>query len=137
MTLPGISIKVAEQPTGMAEALMTELQTHLLALAQQDVSNSVDLRSLPMNDADRQQLAKLLGKGEVEISLNTIGKSKIYETSYTGIWWLTHFGDDENILSELIEITHVPEIIISHRDDITVAAQRIAARNKENLVDQN
>lgn len=140
MSLADIGVQVMgqmESPTGMAQALLSELHDHLKTLSEQGASNSIDLRSLPMNQADREQLADFLGRGEVEIRLNTIGHSLIYETSYTGIWWITHYGDDENIVSELIEITRIPEIVISHPDDIATASQRMAEQETTSFINQD
>ena len=118
MSLSDIPVNVIERPTGMATALLNELKDHLRRLAEAGESNSVDLLSLPMTEADINELADHLGVGEVKATINSIGSSSIRETAYRGIWWITHYGDDGKVLSELIEITQVPEILVTHMDEI-------------------
>jgi len=129
MNLIDIPVKTLDKPTGMASAIMNELSDHLKRLADEGETNIVDLQSLPMTEADINELADMLGVGEVKATISSIGTSSIRETAYRGIWWVTHYGDDEKVLSELIEITQVPEILVTHIDEIRHSAQSIAAVN--------
>ena len=125
MSLNDIPVNVLDRPTGMATALLTELKDHLHKLAEAGETNSIDLLSLPMTEADINELADHLGVGEVKATINSIGSSSIRETAYRGIWWITHYGDDGKVLSELIEITQVPEILVTHMDEIRHSAGAI------------
>jgi hydrogenase-1 operon protein HyaF len=129
MNLIDIPVKAIDKPTGMANAVMNELSDYLKRLAEEGESNMIDLMSLPMTEADINELADMLGVGEVKATISSIGSSSIRETAYRGIWWVTHYGDDEKVLSELIEITQVPEILVTHIDEIKHSAQSIAAIN--------
>ena len=129
MNLIDIPVKTLDKPTGMANAVMNELSDHLKRLADEGETNIVDLLSLPMTEADINELADMLGVGEVQATISSIGTSSIRETAYRGIWWVTHYGDDDKVLSELIEITQVPEILVTHIDEIRHSAQSIAAVN--------
>ena len=124
-SLSDIGVKVTEQSTGIAQAVMHELVNYLDLLASSGEVNAIDLRSLPMNEADRDELSTLLGKGEVDITLNTIGSSRIIETSFNGIWWITHYGEDNKVVSELLEVTTMPDIVRSQKDDVFDALERI------------
>ena len=117
-----LAVEVTEPATGMARALMGELAEHLSALAQRGERHQIDLTSLPMSSGDMQELAGLLGQGEVDITLSTIGDSKIYETAYSGIWWVKHYAADEQLISELIEVAEIPAIIKSQAPDIEQSA---------------
>lgn len=127
MKLIDIPVKIQEKPTGMAGALMNELSSHLRRLAQTGENHVIDLLSLPMNEADINELADLLGIGEVNATISGIGSSKINETAFRGIWWVTHYGDDEQVVAELIEVTQIPEILITHIDEIRNSAQSLAS----------
>jgi hydrogenase-1 operon protein HyaF len=127
MNLIDIPVKTLDKPTGMANAVMNELSDHLKRLADDGETNIVDLMSLPMTEADINELADMLGVGEVKATISSIGTSSIRETAYRGIWWVTHYGDDQQVVSELIEITQVPEILITHIDEIRHSAQAMAA----------
>ncbi len=126
MSLSDIPVNIVEKPTGIAIALLSELKDHLVKLADEGKTNSVDLRSLPMTEADINELADHLGVGEVKATIKGIGSSSIRETAYSGIWWVTHYGDDGAVLGELIEITQIPEILVAHADDIKHSAQVMA-----------
>ena len=127
MSLNDIPVNVVERPTGIATALFAELKDHLAKLADEGETNIIDLRSLPMSEADINELADHLGVGEVKATIKGIGSSSVRETAFRGIWWITHYGDDGKVLGELIEITQVPEILVTHIDDIRHSAEAMAA----------
>lgn len=127
MSLSDISVSVVEQPTGIAGAVLAELRDHLQNLAEHGTTHCIDLRSLPMNDADINELADQLGVGEVKASIKSIGSSSIRETAYRGIWWIIHYGEDKAVLSELIEVTQVPEILVTHEDEIRHSVKAMQA----------
>ncbi len=115
----------AGQLTGMAEAVMREIATRLGCLADTGESAVIDLRSLPLTDADRVQLETVLGSGEVEAELRVLGQSSIRETGFPGVWWIRHRGGDQRVAAEEIAVTRIPEILITHVDDIRTAAGRL------------
>ena len=111
--------------TGMAWSILAEIGQLLEALSAHGEAGSIDLRSLPMTDADREQLEQLLGRGEVQADLDLAGASEVWETSYAGVWWIRHKGAGDKIASEEIAVTTVPEILITHPVDIEAAATRL------------
>ncbi len=111
--------------TGLAQSVLREIVQRLSVLATKGESGAIDLHSLPMTQADRGELEESLGRGDVEATLNVAGTSEIWETRYSGVWWLRHFGADDKIATERIEITAVPEILVTHKADITAAAARL------------
>ena len=111
--------------TGLAQSVLREIAGHLAALAGAGEPAAIDLRSLPMTAADRGELESLLGRGEVTVKLDVAGTSELWETRYSGVWWVRHRGDDERIATERIEIAAIPEILVSHDADIAAAAARI------------
>ena len=118
--------------TGLAQSVLREIAGHLAALAGAGESAAIDLRSLPMTTADRGELENLLGRGEVMVKLDVAGTSELWETRYSGVWWVRHRGDDERIASERIEIAAIPEILVSHDADIAAAAARIREEVERN-----
>ena len=120
-----------EATTGMTDALMTEIARHLAALALNGTETAIDLRSLPLSDADRQELEQRLGKGEVTAELQVAGASEVWETRFAGAWWIRHRGAGGQVSSEEIEICQVPEILKAHPADIAESAQRLAKENEE------
>jgi hydrogenase-1 operon protein HyaF len=111
--------------TGMAYSILAEIGQLLTALSERGEAGAIDLRSLPMTDADRGQLEEILGRGEVRAELDLVGASEIWETSYNGVWWIRHKGAGDKIATEEIAVTPVPEIIMTHPADIAAASRRI------------
>lgn len=112
--------------TGMAQSLFSEIADRLASLAGSGEKSVIDLHSLPLTPTDLKELESLLGRGEVEAGLNVAGKSEIWETGYSGVWWVRHYGDGDTISSQNIEITACPKILASDVEDIAAAARRIA-----------
>ncbi|PHR60516.1 MAG: hydrogenase expression/formation protein [Robiginitomaculum sp.] len=117
--------------TGINDSLLSEIAERLSEFAQTGQSASIDLRSLPMSDADRQDLETRLGHGEVEVKLDVAGLSEIWETSFAGVWWVRHFGGDNHITAEEINIISVPDILHAHQNDARAAASRLSKIIKE------
>jgi len=111
--------------TGMAWSVLAEVGRLLETLAASGQPGSIDLRSLPLTDADRAELETLLGRGEVRVELDLAGRSEVWETGYPGTWWIRHRGADERLAAEEIAVCTIPEILKSHPADIEVAARRL------------
>jgi hydrogenase-1 operon protein HyaF len=118
--------------TGMALSVLTEVGRLLESLAESGTPGAIDLRSLPLTDADRQQLEDLLGRGEVHAKLELAGRSDVWETAYPGVWWIRHRGADDRIASEVIEVCPVPGILSTQPEDIRSATDRLR-RDLEDL----
>jgi hydrogenase-1 operon protein HyaF len=111
--------------TGMALSVLTEVGQMLEALAATGQPGAIDLRSLPLTEADRRQLEDLLGRGEVRVELDLAGPSEVWETSYPGAWWIRHYGAAGRIAAEEIAVCPVPDILLAHPDDIRAATSRL------------
>ena len=116
---------LSEQLTGMAYSVLAEVGRLLDALSAEGRSGAIDLRSLPLTDADRAHLTELLGPGEVSAELDVGGRSTVRETAYPGVWWICHRGAGDKVASEEIAVCPVPSILVSHPADIAAAARRI------------
>lgn len=113
--------------TGLADAILREIAQMLDKLATTGEAGAIDLRSLPMTEADRAELEERLGRGEVEATLTVAGTSEVWETRYAGAWWIRHHGAGDRVAAEEIAITRLPDILITHEDDVRAAAARIEA----------
>ena len=122
---------ISGRSTGMAQSILTEIGQMLDSLVAGGQTGSIDLRSLPLSDADREELEGLLGHGEVHAELELAGKSEVWETAYPGVWWIRHRGAGDKIASEEIAVCPVPEILITHPVDIQAAARRLNKTTSE------
>ena len=112
--------------TGMAWSVLAEVGRLLEQFAAGGEAGAIDLRSLPLTDADRAELESLLGRGEVHANLDLAGRSEVWETAYPGAWWIRHLGAGDRVAAEEIAICRVPEILHTHPADIAAAARRLA-----------
>jgi hydrogenase-1 operon protein HyaF len=113
--------------TGMAQSLLREVARALTALAETGARDAIDLRSLPLTAADREDLEVALGRGEASVTLQAAGLSEVWETRFAGVWWLRHLGGDGRVAAEVIEITPIPDIVVAHAQDIAAAAAALRA----------
>lgn len=107
------------------EPLMHEIRHALKNLGKNGDNSIIDLRSLPLAPGEEQRIVRLLGKGEVTSTLQALGRSDIYETAFPGVWMVTHYNDDEEVISRFIEVTRIPEIMLSQTADISDSHRRL------------
>jgi hydrogenase-1 operon protein HyaF len=109
----------------MAEPVLREIHARLESFAATGQTGAIDLAGMPLTRADREALEAFLGRGEVSATLDVAGRSEIWETAYSGVWWVRHWGGDA-VASELIEFTAIPEILKTDRTDAAGAVKRLA-----------
>ena len=115
-----------ETLTGMTDAVLREIAALLDIFAKTGDTAAIDLASLPLTDADRADLEKRLGRGEVEAKVSVAGDSEVWETAYAGVWWVRHRGLGGRIACEQVAITATPDILITDREDARAAAKRLS-----------
>ena len=113
--------------TGMADAVLAEIAESLAAAASSEASTRIELTAMPLTVADRADLEERLGRGEVVATIDSAGRSDVWETQFSGVWFVRHYGENDRPASECIEIGAVPAILLSHRADMAAAATRLAA----------
>ncbi len=113
--------------TGMSDAILREIEQVLAHFVETGESGAINLRAMPMTDADRGELEDKLGQGEVSVILTVAGTSEIWETAISGVWWVRHRGEGGRIVSEEIVVTRVPEILTTHPDDAREGLVRLQA----------
>jgi len=120
---------VTSNPSGgltIAKTLLHEVQAMLKTLHDTGQNGTLDLRALPALGEDGYQFLKeKLGIGEVSARIQSFGRSEIQETAYPGIWWVSHYNQDDDILTELIEVNFLPQLLISPRDDVAFGQVRL------------
>ena len=113
--------------SGIGAAVLREVARMLRALSVDPTfADAIDLHSLPMTGADREQLQQRLGRGEIEVALDVAGPSRISETAYAGAWWVRHADADGRALLEQIVVARVPALLLAHPSDIFHASERLA-----------
>lgn len=129
-TLANIPIKVIgmSDPDGLnlARTLMHELLGMLSKLLETGENGVLDLRALPtLGEEAYSFLKEQLGTGEVSARIKTFGRSEIQETAFPGIWWVAHYNEEGEILTELLEVDFLPALLRSQREDMLAAKKRL------------
>lgn len=126
------NIQISDELTQNVKPLLHEIKHALDSLIENGESSIIDLRSIPLAPGEEDRILNTLGKGEVQAQLNALGASEIYETKYAGVWVITHYNDEETIISRFIEVTTVPNILCSQAEDIMTAYSSLTLDLDEN-----
>jgi hydrogenase-1 operon protein HyaF len=98
--------------------ILHEVQHALTRLAQSGERTVIDLTSIPFSPVDEQHLFETLGRGEVEATVNALGPTRVWETTFSGVWLVDHRNTENGRLALQIEITDIPEILKAQPEDI-------------------
>lgn len=101
--------------------LLHQIKHALSNLIDNNINEIIDLRSIPLAPGEEDKLLEILGQGEVIAKLDALGPSEIVETKYSGVWLVTHFNGDNEIVSRHIEITFMPQILSSQKEDVNIS----------------
>ena len=110
---------------GMADAVLNEIASLAARHCAIGGSAAIELTSMPLTRQDREAIEARLGRGEVEATIESAGRSQVWETAYAGVWFVRHLGLDGKVATETIEICAAPTILFSHPDDRRAAAARL------------
>ena len=134
--LEQIGIKVISDPqdtaqSGIVITILHEISEMLDDLLDKDESSAIDLQDLPITPGDYELLREVLAEGEVHASIDAIGPTEVRETLFPGVWWITHYNVEGDIMADVIEVALVPDILKSHPDDVNDARDRLNALLQE------
>lgn len=104
--------------TGNIAPLLHEVRHALEQLLQGGRPYTIDLRGIPMGPGEEDRLMEKLGNGEVRANIHGLGRSELMETRYHGVWLVTHYNDEDEIVGRFIEITDCPWVMKSQNEDI-------------------
>lgn len=121
------NIHAGDELTWNVRPILHEIRHALKKFLESGETSIIDLRSIPLAPGEEDSILKTLGHGEVQARLDALGPSEIYETAYAGVWLVTHYNEDQNIVSRFIEITSLPEVLKSQHEDVKDALDGLAA----------
>jgi hydrogenase-1 operon protein HyaF len=116
--LSQFNIQIGDDLTWNVQPILHEVRHALKQLIDSGETTMIDLRSIPLAPGEEQKLIDTLGRGEVHARLNALGPSEIVETRFAGVWLVTHNNEENSIISRFIEITELPDILKSQREDM-------------------
>lgn len=123
--LTAIPVQDATLDTGNVRPLLHELQHALAALIESGTEHAIDLRSLPLTAAEEARLFALLGTGEVHATVATLGNSEVVETAVAGVWRITHYNEQGDIIGKHLEVTGCPTLLKTPPEDLADGAQHL------------
>ncbi len=124
-SIPQFNIQIGNELTWNVQPILHEIRHALAALIATGETRVIDLRSIPLAPGEEQTIIDTLCCGEVHAKLNALGPSEIYETRFAGVWLITHYNEDNNIIGRFIEITRIPDILQSQNEDIAGALTQL------------
>lgn len=108
--------------------LLHEVVNLLQQLLSRDEPGHIDLGSLPLSSQDMSVLTETLGEGEVFAEVVNYGHTRVRQTGIPGVWWVVHLDEEEQIISEFIEVNYCPEVLITPTEDIRDGREALKAR---------
>ena len=127
------NIQIGDALTHNVKPLLHEIKHALDNLIETGKTTIIDLRSIPLAPGEEDKILNILGQGEVRAQLNALGLSEISETQYTGVWIVTHYNDEQHVISRFIEVTTIPEILCSQTEDVMEAYSNLTLDLEDNV----
>jgi hydrogenase-1 operon protein HyaF len=122
---PQFNIQIGNELTWNVQPILHEIRHALGKLIENGENSIIDLRSIPLAPGEEDTIIDTLGNGEVHARLNALGPSEIVETRFAGVWLVTHYNEENNIIGRFIEITVLPDILKSQADDIAFSLAQL------------
>lgn len=101
-----------------ARELLHELLDLLEKLIREDEPSHIDLLAMELDEADYFLLQETLGEGEITAEVRNFGRIVVVESGYAGIWRVTHMDEQGQVLSDFIEVSYCPEVLIADSDTV-------------------
>lgn len=138
------SIPVSVEPIGASPRawgnslpILHEVRHGLKRLAENGERTLIDLNAIPFGPGDEERLFELLGRGEVEATIDALGPTRVWETAVPGVWLIDHCNLDDRRLALHIEIATVPDILCTQPQDVRDAISKLDARIEACAGDSN
>lgn len=121
-----IPVKVEGEPAAPAEygnalPVLSQVRHALAQLIQGGEPTQIDLGAMPFGPGDEDRLMAVLGQGEVTASVDALGRTRIQETAYSGVWVVEYLNTDNQRVALHLEIDTVPRLLRSQPEDLSDA----------------
>jgi hydrogenase-1 operon protein HyaF len=123
-----LRVAAGEQLTFNVEPLLHEIRHALTRLLESAVATTIDLRSIPLAPGEEARIISELGTGEVQARMSALGPSDITETRFPGVWLVTHYNSENEVVGKFIEVCDMPQILKAQAEDIRAGLAQLTAR---------
>ncbi|MCF7985814.1 MAG: hydrogenase expression/formation protein [Thiohalocapsa sp.] len=132
-SLDDIPIRVESPPQtgadfGNALPILNEIRHALGRLNETGEPSQIDLAAIPFGPGDEARLLELLGRGEVEATVDALGPTQVWETRFSGVWVVDYANADAQRVALQIEVDVVPQILRTQHADIADAIKALDER---------
>jgi len=127
-TLAELEIEVGDIGTYNVKPLLHEIRHALAQLLEEGNETVIDLRSIPLTPGEEAAIEQALGEGEMQAVLSALGPSNFRESSYPGVWLVTHYNHDDKIVGKFVEVAIVPSLLRSQTEDMAAGLRRLESR---------
>ena len=121
-------VEAGEQLTFNVEPLLHEIRHGLTRLLESDAATIIDLRGIPLAPGEEERIVSELGTGEVQARMTALGPSEIKETRFPGVWLVTHYNSENEVIGKFIEICDMPQVLKAQTEDIRAGLAQLAAQ---------
>jgi hydrogenase-1 operon protein HyaF len=121
-------IETGEALTHNVIPLLHEIRHGLARLLEGNEATTIDLRGIPMAPGEEERIINELGTGEVQARLSALGPSVIMETRFPGVWLVTHYNGNDEVIGKFIEVCDMPQILKAQTEDIREGLAQLTAQ---------
>ncbi len=111
-----------------SQALLHEIVQLLKGLLEREEPAHIDLRALPLTRQDHAMLWETLGEGEISAEVRNLGVTRIRQSGVAGVWWVTHYNEEEDVIGEFLEVAFCPESLIADLEAVEEGVDALQAR---------
>lgn len=120
-----VTVERTADVTGNVPPVLREILQALLRFAESGEPTTIDLRGMPFAPGDEDRLIAFLGEGEIRATFESLGRTKIRETRFHGVWLVDYRSDDDVREGLQLEITDMPALLKTPRQDIEDASSAL------------
>ncbi len=121
-------IEAGEDLTHNVVPLLHEIRHGLARLLESNAATTIDLRGIPMAPGEEDRIVGELGQGEVQARMSALGPSEIVETRFPGVWLVTHYNSENEVIGKFIEVCDMPQILKAQTEDIREGLAQLTAQ---------
>ena len=126
--LTDLQVEAGVYLTRNVEPLLHEIRHAVTRWLDSGEATSIDLRGIPMALGEEQRIIDTLGTGEVQASMTALGPSEIVETRFPGVWRVTHYNSENEVIGKFIEICDMPQVLKAQTEDIREGLAQLTAQ---------
>ncbi|MGD2138604.1 MAG: hydrogenase expression/formation protein [Gammaproteobacteria bacterium] len=123
-----LQVEAGVYMTRNVEPLLHEIRHAVTRWLDSGEATSIDLRGIPMAPGEEQRIIDTLGTGEVQASMTALGPSEIVETRFPGVWRVTHYNSENEVIGKFIEICDMPQVLKAQTEDIREGLAQLTAQ---------